>query len=154
MQLKSITGYRDYTGTFSDDVDASPLNQTFQQNDLDHHQFSEEVRLQGTSFSGRLDWTTGLFYFDAFSRNRGPVILSALSWLVPNLDFTQDDDSNATNKAAFVDGTWHLTDRLNLTAGIRYTRGRQGLHVPPPQLHPRRSESRAADAHGGELQPQ
>ena len=122
LQLKSITGYRDYTGTFSDDVDASPLNQTFQQNDLEHHQFSEEVRLQGTSFSGRLDWTTGLFYFDAFSRNRGPVILSALSWLVPNLDFTQDDDSNATNKAAFVDGTWHLTDRLNLTAGIRYTR--------------------------------
>ena len=49
-------------------------------------------------------------------------MLSAVSWLVPNLDFTQDDDSNATNKAAFVDGTWHLTDRLNLTAGIRYTK--------------------------------
>lgn len=122
LQLTSITGYRDYTGVFSDDVDASPLNQTFQENDLDHHQFSEEVRLHGTSFSGRLDWTAGLFYFDTFSRNRGPVILSALSWLVPNLDFTQDDTSNATNKAAFVDGTWHLTDRLNITAGIRHTR--------------------------------
>ena len=121
LQLTFITGYRDYTGVFSDDVDTSPLNQTFQENDLDHHQFSEELRLHGTSFSGHLDWTTGLFYFDAFSRNGGTVILSALSWLVPNLDFTQDDTSNATNKAAFVDGTWHLTDRLNVTAGIRHT---------------------------------
>jgi iron complex outermembrane recepter protein len=122
LQLTSVSGYRDYSGTFSDDVDASPLNETFQQNDLDHHQFSEELRLHGSSFSARLDWTAGLFYFDAFSRNGGPVILSALTWIVPSLDFTQDDTSNATNKAAFVDGTWHITDRLNLTAGIRYTK--------------------------------
>jgi iron complex outermembrane receptor protein len=122
LQLTSITGYRDYTGTFSDDVDASPLNQTFQQNDLDHHQFSEEIRLHGSSFTARLDWTAGLFYFDAFNRNRGPVILSAVTWFAPSLDFTQDDTSNATNKAAFLDATWHVNDRLNLTAGIRYTR--------------------------------
>ncbi len=121
IQIKSITAYRAYSGVFSDDVDSSPINQTLQTNVLDHHQFSQEIRMRGTALTARLDWTTGLFYFDGYSLNRGPVDLSAVSWLVPNLDFTQHDSSNVTNSSVFADATWHVTKRLNLTAGARHT---------------------------------
>jgi iron complex outermembrane receptor protein len=96
-----------------------------QSNVLDHHQFSEEIRLHGVAASGSVDWTAGLFYFDAGSVNRGPVDLSVLSWVFPSLDFVQDDSSNVRNESIFVDGTWHATRRLNFTAGVRSTHERK-----------------------------
>lgn len=122
LQLKSISSFRGYSGLFSDDTDTSPLNQTFQENVLDHHQFTEEIQLHGESFGGRLDWTTGLFYFTDYNLNRGPVILSALSWLDPQLDFNQNDTSDSRDDAAYAQGMWHLLPDLALTAGVRATR--------------------------------
>jgi iron complex outermembrane receptor protein len=122
LQLKSITSFRGYSGLFSDDVDTSPLNETFEENVLDHHQFTEEIQLHGVWLDGRMDWTTGLFYFTDYNLNRGPVILSALSWFDPQLDFNQNDTSTSRDDAAYAQDVWHLLPDLSLTAGIRFTR--------------------------------
>ncbi len=122
LQLKSITGFRGYSGLFSDDVDASPINQTFQENVLDHHQFSEEIQLHGAAPGGRIDWTAGLFYFTDYNLNGGPVILSELSYLAPELDFNQNDTSASRDDAAYAQSIWHVLPDLALTAGVRYTR--------------------------------
>jgi iron complex outermembrane receptor protein len=122
MQLKSISTYRGYSGLFSDDVDASTLNETFQEIELDYRQYSQEFQLHGTSLAGRLDWTVGLFYFDGSGHTRGPVDLSALSWIVPNLDFNMDDVANAREKAAYLQATFRLSHKWDLTVGARYTR--------------------------------
>jgi iron complex outermembrane recepter protein len=119
--MKSITAYRGYSGTFSQDVDGSPITVVAQTNVLDHHQFSQEFQFLGRLLNGHLDWVAGLFYFDSFSLNRGPVTLAAYSWLQPNVDFTQNDPSNIRDRAAFGQATWHLTPRLSLSLGARYT---------------------------------
>jgi iron complex outermembrane recepter protein len=114
LHLKAITGYRGYSSDWSDDQDATPLPLAYVYNLVDHHQFSQELQLTGTT--GPVDWATGLFYFDGFNLNRGFVGLNIFA-----LTFPLDDPSNVKDKAAFVQGTYHLTDQLGLTAGVRYT---------------------------------
>ena len=121
LRLKSISAWRGYSGTFSQDVGGAPLSVAAQTNVLDHRQVSQEFQLTGHSFAGRLDWAAGLFYFDSHSLNRGPVTISAYSWLQADLDITQDDNSNIRDRAAFAETAWQLTSRLGLTLGARYT---------------------------------
>lgn len=121
LQLKSVSAYRGYSGLFSNDVDNSPLNEIFQENLLDHRQFSQELRASGSGLTGRVNWTAGLFYFDAFGLNRGPVDLAALSWLDPAFDFNQNDSSDMRDRAAYAQAEFKLARRLTLTTGIRYT---------------------------------
>jgi iron complex outermembrane receptor protein len=123
VHFKSITAYRGYSGDFSDDQDASPLNLAYAYNVVDHHQFSQEVQLTGTAFDGRLDWATGAFYFDSYSLNRGHINLQFFAPFpgAPPLDFDQNDPSTVKDKAAFLQGTFHVTDKLGVTLGGRYT---------------------------------
>jgi iron complex outermembrane recepter protein len=114
VHLKSVTGYRGYRGDWSDDQDATPLPSAYVYNIVDHRQFSQEFQFTGTV--GKLDWATGLFYFDGYSLARGHVNVGMFF-----LDFDQDDPSNVEDIAGFVQGTYHLTDKLGLTAGVRYT---------------------------------
>ncbi len=120
--LKSITAYRGYSGVFSQDVGGAPVSVAAQTNVLDHRQFSQELRFIGRLYRERLEWAAGVFYLDSYSLNRGPVTLSAYSWLQPDLDFTQDDPSNIRDRAAFIQTIWHLTGNLAVTLGARYTR--------------------------------
>jgi iron complex outermembrane recepter protein len=121
LHLKSITSYRGYSGVFSQDVGGAPISVAEQTNILDHQQFSEELRLVGQLGPDRLDWAAGLFYLDSYSLNRGPVTLSAYSWLDPSLDINQNDPSNIRDRAVFAQATWHASSKLNLTLGARYT---------------------------------
>jgi iron complex outermembrane receptor protein len=121
LQLKSVSTYRGYAGLFSNDTDNSPLNEIYQENILDHRQFSQELRATGSGFEGRLSWTAGLFYFDSVSLNRGPVDLAALSWFDGAFDFNQHDSTDARDRAAYLQGEFKLSQRLTLTTGVRYT---------------------------------
>jgi iron complex outermembrane recepter protein len=122
VHLKSITAYRGYSGDFSDDQDASPLNLAYVYNVIDHHQFSQELQFTGTAFD-KLDWATGAFYFDSFSLNRGHVNLQFFSPFpgAPPLDFDQNDPSTVKDKAVFLQGTYHISEQLGVTLGGRYT---------------------------------
>jgi iron complex outermembrane recepter protein len=119
VHFKSITAYRGYSGDFSDDQDASPLNLAYAYNAVDHHQFSQEIQFTGTALDDKLDWATGAFYFDSFSLNRGHVNLQFFG--ATGLDFDLNDPSNVKDKAAFVQGTYHVSDQLGVTLGARYT---------------------------------
>ncbi len=130
--LTSITGWRFWNWTPSLDGDGlgAAVNTrsnlpTFQR------QWSEELRIASPS-GGRLEYTAGLYYF--WQRNReipfntygadaakyilGPTYPSAAL-----ADFSQTGLQLAFTKSysAFANGTWHVTDRLALTAGARYT---------------------------------
>jgi iron complex outermembrane recepter protein len=139
VHLKSITGYRGYWGDFSDDQSNSPLPVAYAYNMVDHHQFTQEFQLTGKAFNERLDWATGLFYYDGFSLNRGHVNLNFFGSFpptavvpifpttpqgngVPVLDFDQNDPAHTKDKAAFAQATFAFTDQLHGTGGIRYTK--------------------------------
>ena len=120
LALKSISGFRGYSSTWYEDNDASEWPEGLGGEYLQHHQFSQELRLNG-SYGKLLDYTVGAFYFDELTTYGTHQDL----WyaIFPGaLDFLGNDPVKATDKAGFLHTVWHLTDKLNLTAGVRYTK--------------------------------
>ena len=123
MSLKSITGYRDVRGATADDVDGTPLNENTEYFRISHKQFTEEVRLSGRSLSNLFDWTVGGFYYDARERSTGFVDVPFSVPQFGGLYFQQDDPVSNKNYAGFATVVAHVTDKLDLTAGYRWTHG-------------------------------
>ncbi|EGY02482.1 TonB-dependent receptor [Nitrospirillum viridazoti Y2] len=114
MQLKSITGWRQYTGTFSA-ANTAPYG-SFNYQILDHEQVSEELRLSGKLLADKLDWTLGGFFYDSDGRTRGENLLSGLGNY-----FTEDEPSTDSNRSVFLHGTYSITDALEIEGGLRYS---------------------------------
>ncbi len=155
VHVKSVTGYRGYSGEWSDDQDASPLPLDWVHQVVDHHQLSEELQFTGTIFGGKLDYATGVFYLDETNLNRGHININVLPGApIPGIsvplaggaaavfpaaiDFSQDDPSHVKDKAVFLQSTYHVTDKLSATAGVRYTdedKDYTFYHVAPPFIN-------------------
>ena len=117
LSLKSITAFRGYTSNWSEDNDVSPLPLGLGVEHLTHQQFSQELRLNGSV--GRLiDYTLGGYYF-----RQKTIYGSHQDLWYPGiiLDFLQNDPVIAHTKAGFAHAVVHVTDKLNLTGGVRYT---------------------------------
>jgi iron complex outermembrane receptor protein len=127
-QIKSITGYRKLHQETGVDVDMTPYQIHEQRLNLHQNQFSQELQLSGNAFNDRLNFTTGLYYFQEsaldFSEYR---IISPLRSLAPSLDVSYAKPLDADNKsyAAYGQGTFKFTDQLSLTAGLRYSYDRK-----------------------------
>lgn len=118
--LKSISSYRDQDVISNEDPDGSPVEEI---NSFQHslqHQFSQELQAGGTSLESRLDWTVGAFFFREVSQSHENYDL-----LTPlfggGADFSRRSNIENTSKAIYGQGVYALTDRLRLTAGLRYT---------------------------------
>lgn len=172
-ELTSITAYREYRSGQGSDTDYSavdilyraPSDNAYRQ----FHTFTQELRLQGEAFDGKLDWLVGGFYanekltvrdnlrfgsqYGRFATCRlvsggglaglysptSPGCLAARPTLfgaaTPSIYAAFDaldalNDRGSVNDRYFQDGTnWalfthnivHITDRLDLTLGLRYT---------------------------------
>ena len=114
LKLKSITAYRELDAQFARDSDASPTTVVHFFDDFVSEQFSQELQLSGSAFGGNLDWITGLYYFDEEGTNQN-LLEFAIANFISGSAFTTE------SKAAFAQGTYHINDKLDLTAGIRYT---------------------------------
>jgi iron complex outermembrane receptor protein len=119
--LHSITAYRDVTAlTFANnagDTGGAYDPQSVYIN-TESHWFTQEFRIDGSLFDDRLDYIGGLYYFNEVGVTNEAVPFFAplqAGWVNFN---TQETDSYA----AFVHGSYAITDRLNVSAGIRYTR--------------------------------
>ncbi|WP_447765750.1 TonB-dependent receptor [Sphingopyxis panaciterrae] len=171
--LTSITGYREYRSGQAGDLDygtvdilyRAPSDDAYRQ----FHTFTQELRLQGEAFDGKLDWLVGGFYanekltvrdnlrfgtqYGRFAACRlisggalaglysptspgcvaarpaafgaaSPAIYAALDQLDGISDKGSIDDryrQNDTNWALFTHNIVHITDKLDLTLGVRYT---------------------------------
>ena len=117
LSLKSITAVRGYTSDWSEDNDVSPLPLGLGVEHLAHQQISEELRLNG-NLGKLIDWTVGGFYFA-----QKTTYASHQDLWYPGLilDFLGNDPVPSHTYAGFGQATWHVTDKLNVTGGIRYT---------------------------------
>jgi iron complex outermembrane receptor protein len=116
LRLKSITGYQYYSNQFAEQTDASPIGVQILLQKQTHHSISQELRLSG-NYGTVLDYTVGAFYID---QDGGLNARVGLPWV--GFDFTHGPDSTPANtKAAFVDATWHIVPKLDLSGGIRYS---------------------------------
>ena len=121
FQLKSITAWRHYDSSWAQDVDGSPIPSQQLLQTLHHHQWSEEVRLNGSLFDNKLEFTTGGFWFE-----QGGTLHARVDLNYAGIDFIHGPDTTpSSSKAAFLHAEFHVTDKLNITGGIRYTKDKK-----------------------------
>ena len=111
-----LSAYRrnDINATF--DLDASPgffVEQT--RGVTTNETFQNEVIYNGSN--AKLDWTAGLFFFSATSRDTPMSLRGVPAAANTDLDATQETKSYA----AFGQATYKVTATTNFTAGVRYT---------------------------------
>jgi iron complex outermembrane receptor protein len=121
LHAKLILAYEAYQTNWINDSDLTPfgLTQTYYQQE--HRQKQAEFRLNGTSFGDRLDWTTGLFYYDSHDRAYNTTNFDAFAFSGLLGNNYADDRYTDKNKSAFVHFEYKLTDQWSLSAGVRYT---------------------------------
>lgn len=133
ITLKNIIGYRDSANTNVGDTDKTALD--IAQNGPTFfftHQFSEELQLQGKAFDNRLTWIMGGYYFRERTHegSSGRNFIGTTSYLKSTLDWFATN----TSKSLFAQGTFAATDKLNLTAGLRYNWDKRQLFINSPLL--------------------
>jgi iron complex outermembrane receptor protein len=113
LTLKNILGYRkiDVDDFWDLDGTTAPILNTYNLADIE--QYSEELQLSGSALDERVDWITGLFWMRekgsdySYSASFGPT------------PATTGTNAENTSYSVFGQGTYHLTDALNLTVGLR-----------------------------------
>jgi iron complex outermembrane receptor protein len=119
FELVYIGSYREYTSKFGQDQDATPLAVAQLDNELNHHAFTSELRLnfQAGSF---LEGTVGAFYLDQKGTYTARVDLNYVG--IP-IDFLHGPDATPSNtKAVFGTVTVHPMEAMSITGGVRYTK--------------------------------
>ena len=89
--------------------------------DAASEQFTQELKLTGDLFDGRVSYVTGFFYFDEENRSDFADILTSAATGVATL-LADRTLRNATEAwAGYFQADLNLTDQIKLTAGVRYT---------------------------------
>lgn len=114
LSVKSVTAYRSMAYASHLDLDATPQAFFGVYVDEDQHQFSQELQL--TYAGDRLNAVAGLFYFDETDLTYSGLLGPAIGLVTGSIN-----DQRNRSYAAYGQIGYALTDRLNLTAGLRYT---------------------------------
>lgn len=123
LAVKSMTSYRQLQATFGRDGDHSPLPIVSTFNRFEQNQFSQELQLSGSSFGDRLTWLAGGYYFheEGDDRNNVQLLSGTFDVVGFELDLIPINRIKSNSYAGFLHGDFEVTDRIALTAGIRYT---------------------------------
>ncbi|MBI1404510.1 MAG: TonB-dependent receptor plug domain-containing protein [Caulobacter sp.] len=122
LTLKSITAYRELKTDDFIDIDATQLEVGDVFVGVDQDQVSQELQLAYEG--GPVTVVGGLFWMkenitshqEAYADDLvGPVLGN------PTFLRTIDDDLTTKSWAAYVNASWAITDKLSLSAGLRYT---------------------------------
>ncbi len=129
LSLKSISAYREIKATFGRDGDHSPLPIVSTYNNFKQHQFSEEIQLTGVSFDGKLNWLVGGYIFQEKASDDNNVELMSGTFDIAGFELDLIPLSNITvnSLAGFFHSTYDVTDKLSVTAGLRYTYDKKKL---------------------------
>jgi iron complex outermembrane receptor protein len=130
ISLTSITAERVSSIRFTSDGGAGPLTAANEDNRISSHTFTQELRLNSTF--GKLDMTAGGYYLNFNGTLAGRFDLgypAPLPGPPPpgggpppgTIGYTADDKVNGDTEGGFIHGVYHVTDKLNLVAGYRYT---------------------------------
>lgn len=135
LTLTSITAWRGWDWLPDNDSDSTPLAITLRSGTDNHQrQFSQEVRLASNG-DRKIDYVAGLYYFwqnvnGLGHYQQGP---DSASWNNPTANRTLANyalngflsysviEPVTKSYAAFGQATWHITDDLSLTGGLRFT---------------------------------
>ncbi len=153
LAITSITGYRNSDLKEFRDLDSTRFDAIGQDTVEKSDTFSQELRLASTpggalTFNDRLDWVLGFYYFtedtdrlDSFPFGRNSAIssivrtfdtLGIVAPILPGVDTFYEDFTNnvdVDSYAVFGQATLKITDRLNITGGLRWTRDEKHAEI-------------------------
>ena len=139
--VRMITGYRDWRDRQSQSNTVFiPLALTSRVGSFDSRSFSNEVQLLSPAglLGGRASLLAGLYYYDeefqigedlglapaycqVFIRNTQPTRVAACQAGRQDDAVNLQFDQTTTSHAGYVQGTYRLADRWDVTAGLRYS---------------------------------
>ncbi|ARS26535.1 TonB-dependent receptor [Sphingomonas sp. KC8] len=138
--FRSITGFRTWRNKISNtDLDNNsglvgnvnlpvagvrPVALFGANNDRRQHQFSQEINLIG-QIGSSVEYVAGAYFFTEEARETNPqfftLLLPPAFGGVMNRTSVNDYRTRNESKAIFGQATYHLTDDLSFTGGVRYT---------------------------------
>ncbi|ATE63910.1 TonB-dependent receptor [Rhizorhabdus dicambivorans] len=144
ITLKNIFGYRRLQRDQVQDYDGIPAFLITPYQFARSRNISEEFQIQGKAFDRKLDYIAGVYYFeekgkDGSLANTLPELNIAGARLNPRTaSATQFVTANpgvgySRTAAAFLAGTFHATDQLSLSGGLRYNYDKRKITVAPAQ---------------------
>ncbi|MBU0554981.1 MAG: TonB-dependent receptor [Alphaproteobacteria bacterium] len=131
-ELTAITNYLELDKVYAEDGDALPLLVVNVDTAVKFTQFSQELRLAGTT--GALRWQVGGYYLDMkydglHGVTGAPVIDLAIGgnggFSVPTVD--QFYKINSKNWSVFAQGDIQITDQFSITIGGRYSKDNKSI---------------------------
>ena len=141
LQFTSITGYAKLD---HDSLGDGPLlGFNVQQDFVSSKSIYQEFQLNAKLFGGRVDFVTGLNYFHEVAESsginlqrRGTSTYSAAGGAANGnaggglfLTRNQDVEQTANSYGWFNSATWHITDELNFTGGVRLARDEKEIDI-------------------------
>jgi len=126
VQLKSITSHRDLEFHQAFDYDSFPYLLLGSTQDQTTRQTSQELQAN-VEFNPRLKGVFGLYYFKERTKsdigvpNTFPFLTGGIYIPIAN-SYTQLTDLETTSTAAYGNLIYEVTDRLSISAGLRYSR--------------------------------
>ncbi|MFZ4604594.1 MAG: TonB-dependent receptor, partial [Caulobacterales bacterium] len=128
VTLKNIFGFRKMKTRDLLDLDgtAAPVLETDQKVDVE--QISNEVLLNGKALDAKLDWTVGGIYFREYGSDISDPTLLA-NGLIRTIGGAKS--ASNMNYGVFAQGEYEATDKLTLTAGLRYSWDSRMVSIGP-----------------------
>ncbi|WP_232495381.1 TonB-dependent receptor [Novosphingobium kaempferiae] len=127
--IQFITGYRHLRSKFNLDYFDNPSTiggyDSVQYSK--HNQFSQEANISGELFGGVADYTAGLFYFHEYNDTDFTTVFRLGSG-APFVDADRTVFNTTDSFAMYGQFDWHLTDKLTLTTGGRWTTDTKKMH--------------------------
>ncbi len=121
MKFKSITGWRQINWNIGTDLDGTPESMQEVTDSQHQHQFSQELQLNGKAINDRLNYAAGLYYFteggyvhDFVPFDTGYLYICDIA-----------NDVKTDSYAGYSHLDFKVTDRVDLTAGGRYSEERK-----------------------------
>jgi iron complex outermembrane recepter protein len=120
IQLKYIWGYRTYNTNWANDSDLTPFGLVQSNYYQYHQQYQNELRLSGEALDNRLNWTTGVFYYNARDIEINGTNFDAYqSFGLPNNVTAEGFTTN--NLSGFIHLDFKLTEKWSVSGGWRLT---------------------------------
>jgi iron complex outermembrane receptor protein len=126
IQVKSITAYRDFYHDSPKDYDGAEPILLWSRATPEGNTFTQELQLNGNVLDNRLKYTLGSYYYRFKGIERGtntavPLLTTAFGFGDTVANYLENRVDNKS-LGFFGQGTFAVTDQLNFTGGLRYTK--------------------------------
>ena len=121
--VKSISSFRALKTEYTTDLDHSPITVVDNDSYVNLDAWSQEIQILGDAFNERLTWIAGVYYFYENGVNDDFVRFGQFFDLASGGEVTTEDI------AIFGQGTYDLTEKAELTVGLRWTKDEKDFDI-------------------------